>query len=157
MLEFALAGIPAIFILISIVQMGIGMWQYHTLASAVQQTGRYIVVRGRGCVQNGNSCGVTVGTIAQQVATYAVGMPPQLLTVTLTPPSGGATSCAPLNSCFSNGTVWPPAPYNAPGMAFTITGQFTFHPAIGMVWPGTQASGFGSFVLGASSTQEIMF
>lgn len=157
LLEFTLAGIPALFILISIVQMGIGMWQYHTLNSALQQGGRYVVVRGRGCTQNGNTCSVTVGTITRQIATYAIGLPPQLLSVTLTPPAGAATVCNPLSSCFGNATVWPPAPYNGPGMTFTITGSFAFNPAIGMVWPGTRAAGFGTFVLGSSTAQVIMF
>jgi Flp pilus assembly protein TadG len=157
MVEFVLAGIPAIFVLISIVQMGLGMWQYHTLQSALQQAGRYVVVRGRDCVENGNSCSATLGTITKQLATYAVGMTPQLLSVSLIDPGGTTTSCNPLNTCFTNTTVWPPAPNNAPGMVFTITAHFTFHPAIGMVWPGNKASGFGSFVLGASTTQEIMF
>ena len=157
MLEFLLAGLPSLFILISTIQMSLGMWQYHTLDSALQQAGRYVVVRGRGCVQNGNTCSVTVGTIAQQIASYAVGMPPQQLSVTLTPPGGAATTCNPLSSCYGNATVWPADPYNGPGMIFTITGTFTWNPAIGMVWPGTQTTIFPSFVLGASTAQEIMF
>ncbi len=156
-LEFVLAGIPALFILISTVQMGLGMWQYHTLDSALQQAGRYVAVHGRGCTQNGNTCQVTIGNIAQQIATYAVGMPPRLLTVTLTPPGGAATRCSPLSSCLGNGTVWPPSPYNGPGMIFTVTGSFTWNPAIGMVWPGTRGSIFPNYVLGASTAQEIMF
>lgn len=157
MLEFVLVGIPAVFVLISIVQMSIGMWQYHTLNSALQQAGRYVVVRGRGCAQNGNTCSVTLGTVAQQIATYATGMPADLLSVTLTPPAGAATTCSPLTNCFANTTVWPPAPYNGPGMTFTITGHFTLHPAIGMLWPGGRASGFGTFVLSSSTAQVIMF
>jgi len=157
MLEFVLTGIPATFVLICVVQMGLGMWQYHTLNSALQQAGRYVVVRGRGCTQNGNSCGVTLGNIAKQISTYAVGMPAGLLNVTLTPPAGAATSCNPLSACFTNATAWPPAPYNGPGMTFTITGSFKFNPAIGMVWPGSPASGFGTFVLSASTAQVIMF
>lgn len=157
MLEFVFTGIPAVFILISMVQMGLGMWQYHTLNSALQQGGRYVVVRGRGCTQNGNTCSVTVGTIAQQIATYAIGMPAGLLSVTLTPPAGAATTCNPLSTCFTNATVWPAAPYNGPGMTFTITGKFTLHPAIGMVWPGSATSVFGSFTLASSTAQVIMF
>jgi len=157
MLEFVLTGIPALFIIISTMQMSLGMWQYHTLDSALQQAGRYVVVHGRGCVENGNTCSVTVGTIAQQIATFAIGMPPQQLSVTLTPPGGAATACNPLNTCLTNNTVWPPAPYNAPGMIFTITGSFNFNPAIGMVWPGTRPSTLPRFALGASTAQEIMF
>jgi hypothetical protein len=46
MLEFALTGIPLIFIWISIVQMAIGMWRYHTIQYAVKTAGAYIVVHG---------------------------------------------------------------------------------------------------------------
>lgn len=157
MLEFVFTGIPTIFALISTAQMSIGMWQYHTLNSALQQAGRYVAVRGNGCTQNGNTCSVTVGTIAQQISTYAVGMPPGLLSVTLTPPGGAATTCNPLSNCLTSTTVWPPSPYNQPGMIFTITGNFTWNPAIGMVWPGSQTMRFPSFVLRASTAQEIMF
>jgi Flp pilus assembly protein TadG len=45
-LEFALTGIPLIFIWISIVQMAIGMWRYHTIQYAVKTAGAYIVVHG---------------------------------------------------------------------------------------------------------------
>src|SRR5215472_950356 len=124
MLEFALTGIPVMFFLISTIQIGLGMWQYHSLDSALQQAGRYLAVRGRGCTQNGNTCSVTVGTIAQQVATYAVGMPSSGISVVLTPPAGAATTCSPLSSCFTNASVWPASPYNAPGMIFTITARF---------------------------------
>ncbi|HLY19691.1 MAG TPA: TadE family protein [Bryobacteraceae bacterium] len=158
MIEFVLAGIPALFILISTVQMGLGMWEYHTLDSALQQAGRYIAVRGRGCTQNGNTCSVSIGTIAQQIATFAIALPPGGLNVTLTPPGGAATVCNPLNTCNANATIWPASPYNAPGMIFTITGTFTWSPIIGMVWPGTvQSTAFHSYTLGASTAQEIMF
>jgi len=133
------------------------MWQYHTLDSALQQAGRYIAVRGNGCTQNGNTCSVTIGAIAQQIGSFAPGMPPQVFSVTLTPPGGAAINCNPLNSCFSSTTVWPAAPYNQPGMIFTITGSFNWSPAIGMVWPGTKSSSFPTMVLGASTAQEIMF
>jgi hypothetical protein len=157
MLEFVLVGIPGLFLAISMIQMALGMWQYHTLDSALQQAGRYIAVRGRGCTENGNTCSVSVGTIAQQIGTYALGMPAQTLSVTLRPPGGAPTICNPLSSCYANATVWPPGPYNAPGMIFTITGTFTWSPAIGMVWPGTRSSRFPTVVLGASTAQEIMF
>ena len=157
MLEFAFTGIPVMFFLISTIQLSLGMWQYHTLDSALQQAGRYIAVRGRGCTQNGNTCSVTVGTIAQKVATYAVGMPTSGISVVLTPPGGSATTCSPLSSCFTNASVWPASPYNAPGMIFTITGSFTWNPAIGVVWAGAKPNRFPSFVLSASTAQEIMF
>ena len=75
MLEFAFAGIASIFILIGTFSVALGMWNYHTLATAVHDSTRYIAVRGSNCRKAGNSCAVTVGTIAQQLAGQAIGIP----------------------------------------------------------------------------------
>lgn len=159
MVEFALAGIPAIFILISTVDLSIGMWEYHTLANALQEGARAVIPRGRGCTTNGNTCGMTVGTVAQGIAAASVGISPAELNVTLTTASGQSQSCNPLNTCFSNSTAWPPSTNNddLPGKAITITGQLPFHLAMGMVVAGSHRVDFGAVNLSASSAQTIQF
>ena len=47
MVEFALVGIPLIFILISIFEISRGMWMYETVAHAVREGARYAAVHGQ--------------------------------------------------------------------------------------------------------------
>ncbi len=62
-LEFSLAGIPALFVFISTIEMALGMWQYHTLGYAMKDATRTIISRGQGCQMTGNSCGSTIGAL----------------------------------------------------------------------------------------------
>src|SRR5258708_5592506 len=112
MVEFSLAGIASITILISTFQLAMGMWNYHTLAYKVHEATRYIAVHGVGCTKYGNSCSVTVGTLAQKIDSVGVGIPSGSVNVTLTTDSGAATDCTPLSSCFTSTTVWPPSTNN---------------------------------------------
>lgn len=159
MVEFTLAGIASIFLMISTFEISRGMWNYHTLAYAVREGARYASFRGKGCTNPGNSCSVTVGNIANQIASAAIGVPADQVNVTLMTPSGATTLCSPLNSCFPNVTVWPPATSNdnAPGGSITISAQYTFQSALAVFWPGAPSPKFGTIVFPASSTQIIMF
>jgi len=158
--EFTLAGIPVIFLIYSTIQLSTAMWNYHTLAHAVNEGAHYAAVRGQGCTTNGNSCGTTLGTLARQIASAAVGIPADQVSVTLTTASGQASTCAPLNSCYSSNAAWPPAANNdnVPGKNVTISAKYQFPSALAMFWPGTGASShFGTFTLPAMATQPILF
>src|SRR4051794_38122238 len=106
MIEFTLAGVAAIFLLIGTFHMAMGMWNYHMLASAVHETTRFAAVKGVNCTKPGNSCSATVGMIAQRLASQAIGVPGTSMIATFTTDSGVATSCSPLSNCFSDATVW---------------------------------------------------
>jgi Flp pilus assembly protein TadG len=157
--EFTLAGIPVIFLIYSTIQLGIAMWNYHTLAYAVNEGAHYAAVRGQGCTQNGNTCSTTVGTLAQQIATAAIGISPDRLNITLTTASGRSQTCYPLSSCFSNTTTWPPASNqdNQPGKNVTVAAQYLFPSGLAMLWPGAGSTQIGSVALPAKSTQLIVF
>jgi len=157
--EFSLAGIAAIFLLISTFNLAMGMWNYHTLAFAVHEGTRYVAVRGKGCTQPGNSCSVSVGTIAQKIASLGIGLPSNSVIVTLTTDSGVATSCSPLNTCFSNTTIWPPSTNsdNKVGKSVTIAATYHFTSPILFFWPGNTPQTVGQVWFPASSTQMIMF
>src|SRR5579863_2967272 len=105
-LEFALAGIPSIFMVTSVLEIGRGMWNYQALARAVNQGARLASVRGAGCSSNGNSCTVTVGAITTLIANAAIGVPQSQMIVTLVTASGATTTCNPISSCTSSSTVW---------------------------------------------------
>ncbi len=123
-MEFLMAGIPTVFILISTVDLSLGMWQYHTLARAIKEGTRYLVPRGVDCTLNSNTCSTTVGAVASKIAAEAIGIPATSLNVTLTSQSGQTQTCNPLSSCYSSSTVWPPSTNgdNAVGKLVTIKG-----------------------------------
>ncbi len=154
-----MAGIPAIFLFVSAVEMGLGMWQYHTLAQAMKDAARYTISHGQGCLMTGNSCSTTIGAISTYIADAAIGIPASSLNVTFTSASGAVQNCAPLNTCFNSTTVWPPSSNgdNLQGANVSISGAFTLEPSMAMFWPGTRGVNFDSVTLTASSTQQVMF
>jgi Flp pilus assembly protein TadG len=158
-IEFTIAGIPMIFLLFSTLQLSIGVWNYFTLDHAVNLATRYAAVHGASCVANGNACSVTIGDIATQLTTNAVGVPSSKYDVTFKTNSGVSTSCAPVSTCLSNATTWPPAASNdnAVGASITISAKYTFHTAIGMFWFRDGTSLFGPIYFPATSTQQIMY
>jgi Flp pilus assembly protein TadG len=159
LVEFSMAGIASICLLISTVSLGIGMWNYHTLAYAVHEGTRYVSVKGKNCTLPGNTCSVSVGTIAQKIAAVGVGLPPDKVNLTLTTASGAVTSCAPINSCYTDTTVWPPGTNSdnkAPAI-ITISAKYHFQSPILFFWPGKGKQDVGSIWLPASSTQQILF
>jgi Flp pilus assembly protein TadG len=162
LIEFTLVGIPIIFLLISIVDVSTGMWDYETLAYAVKQGARFAVVHGQDCSSGSNSCGTTVGAIANRIAYTATGLPAAQINATLTTQSGAATTCNPLSSCFTSTTAWPPAtpsgnPDNAPGKTITVYASFTCRTVFNMFWPGHRDVDAGPYTLPAQSTQTIQF
>ncbi len=137
MVEFTMTGIPLMFIWISIVQMSIGMWNYHTLQYAIKQTGAYVAVHGGSSGYcRSNAC--RVQDAATVMAQYAVGIPQSAINMTFTPVSSSdhtttytATSCT-LDSCLSNSTNFPNG-YTE----FEIKAEYQFKTALGMVAPGS--------------------
>jgi len=159
MIEFTLAGIASIFLMISTVEVSRGMWNYHTVAYAVREGARFASFHGAGCTLAGNTCSVTVGDIASQIASAGIGLDTGQLNVTLTTASGAATSCNPLSSCLADDTIWPPATNhdNAEGGSLTVSAQYNFQSALSGFWPGGGSAMFGAVSFPASSTQIIMY
>ena len=139
-LEFALVGIPLIFILIGTFEMCRGMWLYHTLAYAVKEGSRYTVVHGQGCSIPPNSCTVTIGQIAAVIQTAGPGLPADAVTLTFTPARGTPVTCV-LQNCVADYTSasWPSAIADAPGEIIQISGVYPFRSGMAMFWPGHQA------------------
>lgn len=180
LLEFTLVGIPLVFILISTFEMCRVAWIYHTMAFAVKEATRFVIVKGRNCVENGNTCGVPVRRIAAEVWMNGVGLDPDLLNLTLST-SGGTGSAitgtlrALAGTCTvdqssglvctgGNTTPWPtlgttPAdPGSDPGQRITIRANYTFPTALAFFWPGAgRGFTFGSLTFGAQSRETIQF
>jgi hypothetical protein len=100
---------------------------------------------------------VTIDQIAHHLADVGAGLPPGLWNVTLYSASNASQSCAPLNSCFGNTTVWPSSPDNSVGSPIAISGSYTFQSALAMVWPGAKPTTFGTFNLPAYAQQVMQF
>ena len=159
LIEFTLVGIPLMLIFISLIEICIAMWSYHTLAYAVREGARYASTKGQTCTYGGNSCSVSVGAVAQQVAGAGMGLIPAQLNVTLTS-SAGNISCNPVSSCYSNAAIWPPssASANLPGAIISVSGSYPVQTGLVMMFfPGTGASRLSSVTLPASSQQVVLY
>jgi hypothetical protein len=153
LIEFTLCAIPLVFVLISIVQLSMTMWNYHTLAEAVNYSTRYASSHGAGCA--GQSCGTTVGGIATSIASRAIGIPTDGMNVTLTS-NASTVTCNPLSSCTSNSAAWPSVTGNSAGTDVTITASYAVHLPIPMVAPGGGLRA-GAVTLAAQSRQMVVY
>jgi Flp pilus assembly protein TadG len=151
-LEFTLCSIPLIFVLISVVQMALSMWNYHTLNEAVKVTTRTASVRGADCASL--ACAMTVGEITQMLATKGIGLASSSLDATLTD-ANGAIACNPVTSCTSSTTTWPRSGGNTTGQVISISATYPFKTAISMFVPGQGSSTIQSQTFSAISQQVI--
>ena len=171
--EFALVGIPTIFILISVFEISRGMWMYETVAHAVREGARYAAVHGQDCAVAPNTCGKTMAQIAQQVQNSGVGLDAAQFTVTVsinlgaTPTSlavdGPQTLASMLNDT-TNFSAWTfvtnGSNVNAstPGNDVVVSGEMPFRSALAMFWPGAKGTqGFATTKLVATSQERILF
>lgn len=156
--EFTLTGIPMIFAWISLVQMCIGMWNYHTLQYALKMGGSYLSTHGSPsgyCYTN--SCRIL--DVAPVIAQYATGMPQSSIFLTFTQvtsssdhtTTGTSTSCA-LKDCLTNTTYFP---NSAP--EFEIKAEYQFKNALGMVAFGGNPVKFGSPWFPAYTHQIVLY
>jgi len=162
MLEFTLTGIPLIFVWISIMQLGIGLWQYHTLQYAVKVTGAYIAVHGSDCSSSGNTCSIEIENAAQILNYYLDGLPTSSVNVTFNALGSDhatveSTVTCTLNNCLTNTTAWPPSGYNTPGTDIQVQATYQFNSALAMFWPGAKPVSFGSPSFPGFTQQTILF
>jgi Flp pilus assembly protein TadG len=151
-LEFTLTSIPLLFVIISIVQMSLGMWNYHTLNEAVKVTARTAAVRGSDCAAL--ACAMTVGEITQMLSTKGIGLLSDSLNVSLTD-ANGSIVCHPVSTCTSSTTVWPRSGGNSTGQVIAISASYPFNSAISMFVPGKGGSTFEPQMFTAISQQVI--
>ena len=155
-MEFTMVGIPIILLTLAIIEASLAMWQYHTMAYAVDLATRYVTMHGRGCTQNGNTCAITVGNVAHLIAQQSPALDASKLNVTLKSQSN-TIPCNPLNSCFSSADQFPSSADNGLNLDVTISATYLISNPMPMFWMGTAPSSIGSVNLGASSRQRIVF
>ena len=155
MLEFTLTAIPLIFVLISVLWLCMGMWEFHTVTEAVNATARSAAVHGAGCA--GQTCATTVDTTARLLAAKALGIPPGMLNVTLTS-TGSTVTCNPLSNCYGNSSSWPSLAANLAGSTdITVSATFQFTSAISLWSPRNGDKSFNAITLGANSRQAVVY
>jgi Flp pilus assembly protein TadG len=155
MVEFAFSAVFLIFILVSLFSVSVGMWQYHTLAEAVNFTARSAAVHGAGCL--GKTCATTVDQIARMLQSRAIGIPASQINATLTS-SASTVPCHPLSTCVGNSAAWPTLAGNTAlttNISILATFQFT---APVVVWvPGHGTQRIAPVTFGANSMQPVIF
>ena len=151
LLEFTLVGVPLIFLLVSVFELCRGMWTYHMVGASVKAGTRYAVVHGQDCAVPPNTCLITIGDIAGRIKASGRGLLWDQFNVNFVSGDGTTISC-PLNSCFSNGTTWPPLTANAVGKPVQISGTYPFRSIISMFWPG---NGMPSGTLGSTNFTAV--
>ncbi|MFL6463344.1 MAG: TadE/TadG family type IV pilus assembly protein [Bryobacteraceae bacterium] len=156
LIEFALTLIPLLMVFFGIIGMALTMWAYNTLSFAVREGARYAASKGQNCNTYGNNCAATVADIAQYIASAGVGLDPSQLNLTLTS-AAGTVSCLPLQSCYSNSSIWPPPSANAPGTNYIdLSGSYPTPLGLSLLFlPNTSST--SSLRLPASCRQPIQF
>jgi Flp pilus assembly protein TadG len=156
MLEFALVGIPTIFLTVSSIETSMAMWQYHTLEECAAAGARYVITRGADCA---GSCTVTVGNVISKIVAAGVGLDDTKLTVKLvsasTSPSG--TTYSPASNYLSSSTAFPPGADATVGDDITVTVSYQVTNPFVMYWPGAGKVMGANYTLGATSRQRIIF
>jgi Flp pilus assembly protein TadG len=155
LIEFALLGIPMMFMSISVVAISIDMWEYHNLAYATEMTARYITVHGASCSQNGNTCTIQVKDVAAFFAAQAMALNPGSVNVSLTDGSG-TTTCNPVNTCNSTTTQFPSTSYNNVGQDVTVQATYVLKNPLPIYWP-PRTDAAHDYTVGATSRQWIVF
>ena len=159
LVEFTIAGIAGVTLMVTTIQLGLAMWHYHTLAQAVHETNRYIASHGRSCASGGNNCTITVGDIATKLKSNAIGISASSLNMTLTSQSGTTIDCNPISWHESDTTQWPPAAGfdNNPGNSTKISASTTINSGIILLWYGMTGQRKGSITLRSTSNVPIVF
>lgn len=154
--EFVIVAIPCIFLTLSIVEMSLESWKFHSMAYAIEVAARYACEHGRTCSKSGNTCTIEVETVAGIIQAQAPALDASLLNVTLTTHST-TTTCNPLNTCLTNTTQFPSTTDNGVGLDITIKATYPMYNPIPMMWFGTQSTGSGIYTLGATTRQNIVY
>jgi len=149
-LEFTLAAIPLIFLLIGIFGVGIGMWSYHSIAAGVKNAARIASVRGAGCA--GQPCATTIGYYAHMMLSNGV---PAASTVRFKSSGASDITCDKLSECVDDTTVWP-STVPSPTSHVTISATFPFQALLPMATIAGSST-IGSETFGAESRQMVQF
>lgn len=147
LMEFVLTSVPALFLMLSVFEVAVMMWEYHTLASAAQMTARYAIGQS---AANG-----TIGRTVTYLEQRASGLDPAQLNAKFKIGSNDPTSCTPVSNCASSSTAFPGSTV---GADITVTLTYPVNNPLVMFWPGMNATSItGTLTLGATSLQRVLY
>lgn len=157
LVEFTLTAIPTLFLSLSVVECGLAMLEYDSMANAVTVAARYAANHGATCAQSPNSCTVRIEDVANLIASTTWIVSTSTLSVTFTDNSG-STTCE-LNACQSNTAQFPSSTggANAVGNPITIKVTHNIINPLPMFWPPNADADDTGYTVGAGSVQVIQF
>jgi Flp pilus assembly protein TadG len=150
--EMGLIFAPLMFMFLSTLELGRGMWLYHTLSASLKTGTRFAAVHGADCVEVSASCQASLSDIAQTIRRAGVGLDASQLKLTFV--AGSNTQVCPSLADCQTSAQWPPPPDNAAGLPVTITGVYSFGSVLSSLWPGQTSA---SFKYVAAATEAIQF
>jgi hypothetical protein len=155
-IEFTIVGVPIVFLTTSITEMSLESWNFHSMVYAIEVADRYACDHGRTCSKNGNTCTIRVQDVASLISHPAPGLDSSLMNVTLTTHST-STNCLPLNACFTNTTQFPSTTDNGVGLDIKISATCAMHNPVSMLWFGSAGTAIGTFTVGTTTRQNIVY
>jgi Flp pilus assembly protein TadG len=156
LLEFTLTAIPVLFLSLAVVQCGLAMLEYDSMANAVTVAARYAANHGASC-GTPNSCTVRIEDVANLIASTTWIISNSTMSVTFTDPSG-STTCE-LSVCEANPAQFPSGTGGANAVGNQISIQVT-HKIVNpmpMFWPPNASADDTGYTVGAGSVQVIQF
>jgi Flp pilus assembly protein TadG len=162
--EFAVAGIPIMLLIVSVVEISRGMYTYTTLSYAVTEASRLASVHGHDCGVNRNSCAKTVSDIAYLISDSGSVLSADQMNVTMssalsgTTVSGTTIQCAPLSSCFDQNVIFPIQPGDTTLYDVLVTATYPFQSPLTMFFPGlTSPTAPITTIFSVTSQEPIQF
>ena len=132
--EFMVMAVPAMLVLVSILEIARGMWCYRTLTHALNESARFAISKSENCSGSLTVCRATISDLAVRVGNASGGLVPSSLNLSFISPAG-AIDCQ-MDSCLTNTTFWPLIGANVAGNTIEISGRYPFHSAIAKLWVG---------------------
>src|SRR5713226_1557601 len=90
--EFAVMAMPAMLVLISILEISRGMWCYHKLTHALNESASFAISKSENCFGSVAVCRATVGDLAIRIENASGGLVPSSLNLSFLS-SAGAIDC----------------------------------------------------------------
>jgi len=165
--EFTITAIPIILITMSIIEVSLQSWKFHSMDYAISAAARYACAHGRTCTKNSNTCTIKVKDVAKVITQQAPWLDSGTLNVTLKTASH-TVNCQPLNTCTTNNCgagatctdntdQFPNAADNGVGLDVSITATYQMHNPLQMFWFGAGTANGNSYTLGATTRQTIVY
>ncbi len=163
-LEFTLAGLPMLFMLVATFELARGMWVYHTVSGAAREGAHYATRHANQCTQHGNTCAATLQSIGQAITQFGMGVIPADTVVILSGSSAPTIGPIGLDSMLTSTQYWPTISATQPsypggkiGEDLQVEIRYRFQSAIVVFFPGSADARIPTFWMSAASREAIQF